>query len=356
LWLFKEQQQKLYLQRTLRENQHSIQLLFSSSPDSMPVIRAMRPSELDSAHSDTAWIDPTPYMHTHYSPKRDTVTLWLTDSIAILQDSIYLEARYRRTDSVYNLKWYTDTLRAVWRAPKLNSKAREAKEREERNRRLTLKTNARKGFELNDTLWLTCATPLASIEPDSIHILEKIDTVYKPVPFTIAPYDTLPMRLVFLGQWKEGCKYELRLDSGALHDVYGTTHIAANYSMQLKTVADYSTLRVTLKPFAPQARIQLMDGKDKVLRELPAKAEGTLFEYLKPDTYYLRLYMDDNGDGKWTTGSWKDKRQPEKVYYYPDKIQTKSNWDFEQEWDYTATPQTESKPEELVKVSSAKKK
>ena len=356
LFLFSESQQKLYMQRVLREQQHCVQMLFSSTPDSMPVWRVMRPSEADSTRHDSAWIDPTPYIFTRYSAKRDTVSLWLTDSIAILQDTIYLETRYRRTDSLNNLEWCTDTLRAVYRAPKLNSKALEAKEREERNRRLTLKTNARKNFELYDTLRLTCATPLASIVLDSIHLMEKVDTNYRPVPFTIAPYDTLPMELLFFADLQEGTEYELRLDSGTLHDVYGTTHIKANYPLQVKTKEDYSTLRVSLVPFVPKARIQVLTAKDQVVRELPAEEEGTLFEYLKPDTYYLRLYIDENGDGKWTTGSWERKRQPEPVYYNPNKIQTKANWDFEEQWNYTAIPQTQAKPAELIKASSMKKK
>ena len=356
LFLFKEQRQRLYLQRTLREQAHRIQLLFSSSPDSIPALRAMRPSESDSTRSDSAWIDPMPYLYAHYTPHRDTLTLWLTDSIAIAQDTIVLEARYRRTDSLYRLEWYTDTLRAVWRAPKLNARAREAQERANRNRRLELKTNARKGFEIYDTLRLTCSTPLASIELDSIRIVERVDTTFQPVPFTIAPHDSLPMRLSFIASLKPDGQYELQMDSGALHDIYGVTHVAARYALRVKTEEDYSTLRVRLTPFDKRAQIELLSAKDQVVRTLPAETDGALFRFLKPDTYYLRMYIDMNGDGQWTTGSWDEQRQPEPVYYFPDKIQTKSNWDFEEEWDYTAHPRTASKPIELIKASNSKKK
>ena len=69
----------------------------------------------------------------------------------------------------------------------------------------------------------------------------------------------------------------------------------------------------------------------------------------------MRLYLDLNGDGQWTTGSWEQKRQPEPVYYFPQKIQTKSNWDFDEEWDYKSVEQTQSKPKELLKASSSGK-
>ena len=355
LFLFKEAQQKLYLQRVLRDEQHKITLLFSSSPDSLPTWRALRPSEADSAFSDSAWIDPSPHIHPAYSAHGDTVTLWLTDSVAIGQDSIFLETRYRRTDSLYRLEWFTDTLRAFWRAPKLNAKALEAKQRELRNRRLDLKTNARKGFEMYDTLWLSCTTPLAVVNDTAFHLYERVDTVLNPVPFELAPYDTLPMKFTIYADLQPNGEYELQLDSAALYDVYGFTHVAANYALKVKTPQDYSTLRVVLKPFEPKARIQLLNNKDVVVRELPAVEEGAFFEHLKPDTYYMRLYLDEDGDGRWTTGSWEHRRQPEPVYYFPDKIQTKSNWDFEQEWDYTAVEQVKSKPKELIKVTAKKK-
>ena len=340
LMLFREEQQRLYLQRTIRDQQHRIQIYFSSSPDSLPQLRPLT--------------DSLNYFLS-YSSKRDTVTLWLTDSLSIAQDSIFIEARFRRTDSLYHLEWATDTLRAIWRAPKLNARAKAAEERKNRNRRLELKSNARSGFDLYDTLRLQCTTPIATIERDSLHLFERVDTILKPVPFTLAPYDTLPMQLVFLADFKPEGKYELHIDSAAIHDIYGVTHIKGTYPMQVKSLSDYSTLRVKLNPYLPKARIQVINNKDQVLRELPADPEGALFEYLKPDAYYLRLYLDENGDGKWTTGSWSEKRQPEPIYYFPEKIQTKSNWDFEEEWDYQAVEQLKAKPKELIKAAPKKK-
>lgn len=340
MMLFHEEQQRLYLQRTIRDQQHHIQIYFSSMPDSLPLLKPLN--------------DSLNYF-TSYSPQRDTVTLWLTDSLSIKQDSIYFEIRYRRTDSLYRLEWNTDTIRAIWRAPRLSAKAKAAEERKNRNRRLELRSNARSGFELFDTLRLQCTTPISAIERDSFHLFERVDTVLKPMRFTIAPYDTLPMQIIFLADFKPEGKYELHIDSGAIHDIYGVTHIKGTYPLQVKSLSDYSTLRVKLDPYLPKARIQVLNNKDKVLRELPADPEGAFFEYLKPDAYYLRLYLDENGDGKWTTGSWSTKRQPEPIYYFPEKIQTKSNWDFEELWDYQAVEQLKAKPRELIQAAPKKK-
>ena len=341
LFLFKEEQQRLYLQRTTRPERHKILFSFSSSPDSLPQFRATT--------------DSLNYL-TKFNARGDTATIWLLDSMSITRDSLFFETRYRRTDSLFHPEWATDTVRAIWREPRLTAKAREAQERKNRNRRLELKSNARKNFEIYDTLVLRSTTPIASVEKDSIHLFEKIDTVLRPMAFTIAEHDSFPMTIAFLADLQPDGKYELRIDSGAIHDIYGVTHIAGGYALQLKTLKDYSTLRVKLGPSIERMRIQVLDAKDNVIRELPATAEGALFEYLKPDVYYLRCYEDKNGDGQWTTGAWAEKRQPEPVYYFPEKIQTKSNWDFEEEWDYTALEQTASKPQELIKASANGKK
>jgi hypothetical protein len=102
------------------------------------------------------------------------------------------------------------------------------------------------------------------------------------------------------------------------------------------------------------ARIQLLNEKDVVIYEKPASEQGTLFQYLAPEVFYLRLYIDINQDGQWTTGDWLLHRQPEPVYYYPAKLKLRANWDFEETFDHLALPQTESKPKSLI--STGKKK
>jgi hypothetical protein len=46
--------------------------------------------------------------------------------------------------------------------------------------------------------------------------------------------------------------------------------------------------------------------------------------------YTLRLIYDDNKNKQWDTGSFKDKRQSEEVFYFAKDIDVRSNWDVEQ--------------------------
>lgn len=356
LWFFRENKVRHYFQRAYREEQHTIRLVFGAPQDSLPVVRALPPSAMDSLASDSAWIDPMQYALLQANPTRDTLVYWLTDSLAIGQDSIFLEMTYLKSDSAYNLMPQTDTISAIYRAPRLTAKAKEAIDKKNRERMLELRSNAKSGFEVYDTLRILSPMPIDSVWADSIGLYEKVDTVYKSVPFTLQPTDSVPLGYLVVARLEQGKSYELRLDSGAVRDVYGVANKAKKFTLQLKTAEDYSTLLIKIPTYDPAIRLQLLDEKDKPVRELPASPEGTKFEYLTPKAYYLRLYFDLDGNGKWTTGDWATKRQPEPVFYFPAKLTLRANWDFEEIFDYLARPQLDSKPRELIKDAAATKK
>lgn len=70
---------------------------------------------------------------------------------------------------------------------------------------------------------------------------------------------------------------------------------------------------------------------------------------LKPDKYYARLVVDLNGNGKWDTGNYAEKRQPEEVFYSPVKYDVMQNWQVEETWNVKAAPWAKQKPLEITK-------
>jgi hypothetical protein len=88
------------------------------------------------------------------------------------------------------------------------------------------------------------------------------------------------------------------------------------------------------------------------VREQAATEAKVKFEYMKPDTYYARLFIDENGNGKWDTGNYKEKRQAEKIYYYPYDMELRAFWDVEEVWNINELPILEQKPKELIKIGN----
>lgn len=356
LWFFKEDKTRQYFQRCFREKQHFFRLQFGAPQDSLPVIRALRPSEVDSTQSDSAWVDWTQYALLQANDGKDTLIYWLTDSAVILTDSLIMEMTYMKSDSLYNLVPQTDTVYAVYRAPRISEKAKALMEKNKKPSVLSIRSNAGARFEVYNDFILSFQTPVKEWEKDSLHLFHKVDTVYHPIKFTLEPLDSAYLRFKVVYPWKPEQQYELRIDSAAFRDVYNVVNKPDKHQMTVKSLEEYSTLTVKLTTYDTRARLQLLDEKENIVRELPASPSGTKFEYIGPNTYYLRLYIDENEDGKWTTGDWLTRRHPEPVYYFPSKLPLRANWEFEEDFDFMAIPQLDSKPQELLKDVANQKK
>lgn len=82
---------------------------------------------------------------------------------------------------------------------------------------------------------------------------------------------------------------------------------------------------------------------------MPVQDGKADFYFLASGKYSARLINDTNGNGVWDTGRYEDKRQPEMVYYYPQVLELKANFDLTQDWNVTGTRLDKQKPEELKK-------
>ncbi len=79
---------------------------------------------------------------------------------------------------------------------------------------------------------------------------------------------------------------------------------------------------------------ELTDQKGrKVLRRIFLTQGNTFeFQYLKPGKYRFRILVDQNRNGRWDTGNFLQKQQPEPVYHYPRLIEIRANWHSEEKF------------------------
>ena len=79
--------------------------------------------------------------------------------------------------------------------------------------------------------------------------------------------------------------------------------------------------------------MQLLDGKENVLKEYTIDGDTKLtIDYLAPGKYGFKLICDENQNGRWDTGNFSERRQPERVFYFNQTVETKSGWDIEYTW------------------------
>ena len=103
--------------------------------------------------------------------------------------------------------------------------------------------------------------------------------------------------------------------------------------------------------------VQLLDSSDKPVRQVVADDKGVArFPYLKPATYYMRAFVDLNGNGLWDTGCYDADRQAEPVYYHSEALECKAKWDVSRQWNMEGTPRYRQKPASITKQKPDKEK
>ena len=90
---------------------------------------------------------------------------------------------------------------------------------------------------------------------------------------------------------------------------------------------------LTLKSdFSGNIIVQILKGSKVYIQETFESTTDFTLKNIPTGEYTLRAFSDENGNTFWDSGSWKEKRQAEKMHYYFEKITVRKNWDLELEW------------------------
>jgi hypothetical protein len=299
----------------------------------------------------------------------DSIVYWIKDSALFNQDSLFFSLNYTLKDSNHIDYIKTDTVLCSFETkpePKSKKKNNEKKaglfnlnifddKKDEAlvdstppPSELTFKCNAKTPFELNAPVEFLARFPIASINTSQIVLNQFVnDTVKKAIKFDLKQ-DSLNFRnYKFNFQSKEEEKYELYIPKGSFTDIYSNTNDSLKYLFTTRALDFYSTIKIHVFGVFEPSVLQLMNEKETVLEERFIWGDTTLvYEYLTPQKYIFKLFYDTNANKKWDTGNLKQKQQPEAVFYFPQEIETKSNWDMEYEWElYPVGPPDMSKNE-----------
>ena len=322
--------------------------------------------------------------------KRDTIDYWLRDTALVNQDTLRMEMTYLMTDSAGQLVSQTDTLEVLSKQPyerrmkQLKATYEKWQKQQEKLKkkgepyqtempRPTLAIRMQNANEIDPEkrLQLQFETPISTIDTTKIHLYTKVDSLWYRANYQLLPAarrnaegrfvrpDSLKygMNYEISADWKPGQDYSFETDSTAFTDIYGAVTPKYKQGFKVKGDDEFGSLVITLTGLDGQPCIvQLLDRNDKVIKEVAAEHQQAEFYYLKPETYYLRLFVDSNHNGIWDTGDYAKDRQPEAVYYYPGKIECKAKWDLTESWNPTSTPLYQQKPGAITKQKADKQK
>jgi uncharacterized protein (DUF2141 family) len=350
LFLFPEKFETQYLSKTERPAQNQLVFHFNSADSLPPAIYLMKEDSIENIRED--WYIP------EYSPDKKDIIYWLTDSLLYQRDTIRLEADYRQTDTLFNLSPVTDTLRFVWKKEAPGKKSKKEKEKEEASIDfLKIDFSLKSSADIFDTLKVTFSEPVREFNPEKIRIQQKADTLWEDRSFPIVR-DTLNPRVFYIdNSWSYEQEFRIIADSAAIFSLYDKWNDSTSVQFRFKEKEEYVNIYVKVLGGESAGFGELLDNSDKVIRTSALYDGELIFEDLSPGKYYLRYVEDLNGNGKWDTGNYAGRLQPEKVYYYPKIIDLpRKNTDFEGEWDLRIIPVNQQKPLEITKNKPVEKK
>ena len=204
-------------------------------------------------------------------------------------------------------------------------------------------------MDIYDYISLTFTEPLASVADSTVHLKQKIDSLWRDVPFDFIPDSLNLMRYNVYADWEPGESYTFEVDSTAFQGIYGLFTDKVKKEFKVKKPEEYGQIFFDVSGADSLAFVDLLDAQDKVVRTVPVVNGRADFYFLNPGKYSARLINDRNGNGVWDTGKYEDKRQPEEVYYYYQVLELKANFDLTQSWNIHDRPLDQQKPGELKK-------
>jgi|WetSurMetagenome_2_1015567.scaffolds.fasta_scaffold00174_23 uncharacterized protein (DUF2141 family) len=271
--------------------------------------------------SDSSW-----YMEEN--PTRDTFNIWIRDSLVYSKSALKALVRFPYTDSTHTLIYKTDTVR-------MNFATRTPAQRRGKERKPQLLTPVfRQVIKPGTVPAFMGVNPLHMPDTSKMYFEQAIDTNYTRLSPVFSQVPGNSRKLLLTNKLIPGESYTLICDKHAFSDIFGGSNDSTAYKFKVATDADYGKLNLNITGYSGKIIVQLLGEKEKVISQKDIVAPGKVaFGLVDHGKYRIRAIYDLNGDGKWTSGSFALKRQPEPVSYYPQEVEIKINWEIDQDWD-----------------------
>ncbi len=342
LFLFQEDYKTQYLSGRERKVRHRLDFIFNR-----PLEKRAEISMLNATPSKKDW-----FIYER-SLANDTTSIWLTDSALISMDTLTVQFVYPVRDSLKKLIARTDTIK-LFHFEEADRRKRKKDDEEETVEPLRVEGPAR-NLNIMGRLWLGFPVPLASVDTTGITLTQLVDTLYQPVDYRWQQDSIRIRNYQILHDWLPGEKYRLEVDSAAFEGIYGLVNKPLKYDLEINKEDSYGTLYINTLQTDTTWLLQVLSKQEKLVSQGYLPPNGKIaFRYLKPGEYWLRIVADVNRNQQWDTGDFSKGRQPESVFYYPDAITVKANWDQKVPWDLVLHPNFEFVQKNRVKKSKAK--
>ena len=344
------------LERLARRDSMSLVATFTEPIDTLPQLTILSPDYLTT---------PTSY-YPDLSMDGKSLVYWLTPHASLAQDSLVVAFAYPTTDSIGSPINQLDTM--TLRAPKLHTPAKKASPKVPTD---TLAqpsdTTAHRGATIElapvqitshegihkettrDSIWITYDVPILAIDTTRLHLAKLIDSVPHPLSYQLLPDSIRTTRWLVDFPKEPGSTYRLTVDTAALTGLYPQKSAPVEKECKIAAANELGSLAITLTDYPTESLlyVHLLSSKEEILATAQPDSAGLVsFTELAPGSYFLKLFVDCNGNGVWDGGTY-PAMQPEPVRYLPHSVSVQGRFATEQKWEYDGTPLAKQRPKDL---------
>jgi len=220
------------------------------------------------------------------------------------------------TESSWNLLITTDTFPTDTIGVSKISKSKFLKDKK---LSLTSGENSRTNIEVNPfkPYSISFKRPLENFDTNLIVLLE--DSLKQQVypTFSIDPLDKRNLLVNF--SFKEKTPYEIIFPPNSVTDFFGIKNDSIIQNLEIKSKDSYGNLTLNVLDLIPEENIilELMDENDKLVERMQVTGDtifSKIFSKIELGNYSVNIIKDNNKNGKWDTGNYDRKSQPESVF------------------------------------------
>jgi hypothetical protein len=269
----------------------------------------------------------------------DTLKVWITDSLVYKRDTLALQLSYLQKDSLGAFYTKKDTVKLFFSDDQFNKS--EKNDRKKRRKivnepkSVTLTSNIGGNFDTYRDIRIDSPEPVASFDTSKVRLYVKRDSTYFSIFPKIKPDSANIRRFILSFPWEFDTNYRLKIDSTALHTIYGLYGKELLTDFKTQEEEHYGKIIYSVNNVKGAMIIELLENnqEEKVLKTIRIdKDEKITFPFLEPKKYLLKAIFDRNNNGVWDSGNLQAKQEPEEVCYYQSVIKVRTNWDNVDTW------------------------
>jgi len=202
-----------------------------------------------------------------------------------------------------------------------------AKKTEDRRLRFSNNFDGGRQDLLSDLIF-TSEHPLKTFDSTKVQLT---DFEFKTIPNFSISKDSTNKKITIKTAWKEGAKYNLIIQKDAASDTLDNAILKTDtLSFNAKKESDYGSVDLKIENFDSTLHPTVFLNKNsKTFLKQSLIKNRYRVKLFEPGDYEVKILFDLNNNGKWDTGDYWKKIQPERVVARKKPISIRANWDNE---------------------------